>query len=233
VTRDRRRALLEVLLCSGFPTQIALAGLLRAAGMAPMTAEGTLSAAFVCTLSLADAAALITLVVMFLRRGREKPSAVFLGQRTPSREAALGLVLLPVTMVLVFSLIGLLHSVAPWLRNVPENPLEALLGTRAGFVAFLVVVFVAGGLREELQRAFLLHRFEQHLGGRAAGLAATSVAFGLGHTIQGWDAAIVISALGLAWGILYYARRSAVAGIVNHAFFDGIQLVGVILKGTS
>jgi membrane protease YdiL (CAAX protease family) len=136
-------------------------------------------------------------------------------------------------MVLVFGLIGLLHSVAPWLRNVPENPLEALLATRAGFVAFLVVVFVAGGLREELQRAFVLHRFEQHLGGRAAGLAVTSLAFGLGHTIQGWDAAIVIGVLGLAWGLLYYSRRSAVAGIVNHAFFDGVQLVGILLKATS
>ena len=74
--------------------------------------------------------------------------------------------------------------------------------TLAGFV---VLLMMAGGLREELQRAFLLRRFEQHLGGARVGLVVTSLAFGLGHTLQGWDAAVGTALLGAVWGALYLA----------------------------
>ena len=30
---------------------------------------------------------------------------------------------------------------------------------------FALVVMIAGGVREEIQRGFVLHRFEQYLGG--------------------------------------------------------------------
>ena len=52
---------------------------------------------------------------------------------------------------------------------------------------FLFVVIVAGGVREELQRAFLLHRFRCDLGQPWMGVFITSLAFGMGHTLQGWD----------------------------------------------
>jgi membrane protease YdiL (CAAX protease family) len=172
----------------------------------------------------------MSLILFFLKRRGEAPSAVFLGSRPVAREAGLGVLLLPVTLGLVYGLLTLVHSLAPELRNVPQNPLEALLATRAGFVAFIVVAIVAGGLREEMQRAFLLHRFEQDLGGRAAGLVITSLAFGLGHTLQGWDAAIATGALGFMWGTLFYVRRSAVAPVVNHALFNGTELVGAFLR---
>jgi membrane protease YdiL (CAAX protease family) len=230
VTPERRRALVEVVVCSGYPTQLALAGSLQSAGIVPRTADGELSLAFIVPLTLVDAIVILALVVFFLRRGGDRPSAIFLGGRHPAREAALGLVLLPVTLALVFGVITLLQSIAPWLRNVPENPFERLLTTRAGFVAFLIVALVAGGLREELQRAFLLHRFERHLGGRGLGLIVTSLAFGFGHTLQGRDAAVVTGLLGLCWGALYLARRSAMAPIVNHALFNATQLIASALK---
>ena len=66
---------------------------------------------------------------------------------------------------------------------------------------------VAGGLREEVQRAFILHRFERHLGGAAIGLVVFSVAFGLGHLVQGRDAAVITGLLG--------ARKHAAATAVE------------------
>lgn len=223
-------ALVEVLLCSGYPTQILLGGLLRLAGLAPIEAAGRMSPTFVVALSLADTAVLLALVLFCLRRHGERPRAVFLGRRSPLREAALGVILLPFLLAGVLGLLAGLRTRYPWLHNVPDNPLAALVVDSPGALAVvLVTVLVAGGLREELQRAFLLHRFEQRLGGAVVGLLATSVAFGLGHTLQGWDAAITIGALGLVWGLIYLARRSAVAPIVSHALFNAAELIRAFL----
>jgi membrane protease YdiL (CAAX protease family) len=86
-------------------------------------------------------------------------------------------------------------------------------------------VLVAGGVREEIQRAFLLHRFEVWLGGGAVGVMVTSVAFGAGHLLQGYDVAIVTGLLGAFWGVVYLRRRSAVAPMVSHAGFDLLQIL--------
>jgi membrane protease YdiL (CAAX protease family) len=75
-----------------------------------------------------------------------------------------------------------------------------------------------------LQRAFLLHRFEQRLGGGRIGVALTSVAFGLGHTVQGLDAAIITALLGGFWGVIYLSRRSVLSTVTNHALFNMAQI---------
>ena len=141
-----------------------------------------------------------------------------------------GLLSVPFVVAMVLALTLVIRAVAPSLRNVPENPLEALLGTQTGLLAFLVVVIVAGGVREELQRAFLLHRFAHDLGSKGAGLMITSVAFGLGHTLQGWDAAILTGALGAAWGAIYLSRGSAIASIVSHSLFNSGELLRAFLR---
>jgi membrane protease YdiL (CAAX protease family) len=119
---------------------------------------------------------------------------------------------------------------APSLHNVPENPLESLLGTRAGLLMFLVVVIVAGGVREELQRAFLLHRFRSDLGQPWMGVFVTSLAFGLGHTLQGLDAAVITGTLGALWGTMYLARGSAIAPMVSHSLFNSGELLRVFFR---
>ena len=107
---------------------------------------------------------------------------------------------------------------------MPENPLEALIQSPAAAVWFGVVAVVAG-LREEVQRAFILRRFEQHLGGAVIGLVVFSVAFGRGHLRQGWDAVVAIGLLGAFWGIVYLTRRSVVAPIVCHAIFNLTEIL--------
>jgi hypothetical protein len=59
-----------------------------------------------------------------------------------------------------------------------------------------VVLVVAGGIREEVQRAFLLRRFEQWLGGPVVGVIVASIGFGAGHIIQGRDVAVVTGCSG-------------------------------------
>ena len=119
---------------------------------------------------------------------------------------------------------------APSLRTVPDNPLEAFVGTQAGLLMFLFVVIVAGGVREELQRAFLLHRFRFDLGQPWMGVFITSLAFGMGHTLQGLDVAIITGLLGALWGVIYLVRGSAVAAIVSHSLFNSGELLRVFFR---
>ena len=86
-------------------------------------------------------------------------------------------------------------------------------------------MIVAGGVREELQRAFLLHRFRDDLGQPWLGVVITSVSFGMGHTLQGLDAAVITGALGAAWGIIYLTRGSALASMVSHSLFNSAELL--------
>lgn len=220
----------EILICSGYPTQILLGELLKSLGIAPLTATGSLSATFVFALSLADTVVVVSLVMWLLIRNGERPRDVFLGRRRVREEAVVGVLSVPVIIALVVALALFLRTFLPFLRNVPDNPLEGLLGTQTGLLMFLVVVIVAGGVREELQRAFLLHRFRHDLGSAGAGLVVTSLAFGLGHTLQGWDAAILTAALGATWGLIYLTRGSAIAPIVSHSLFNSAELLRAFFR---
>lgn len=228
--QERVAALGEVLLCSSVPTQFAMAVLLAAAGLAPRTESGQLSLLYVFTVTIADTILLIGLMVYFTRRRGESLAALWLGPRPAAREAAVGVALIAPVFVLVVVLLNVLRIAAPWLHNIEVNPLEQLAtGGPLDAVMFGVVVILAGGVREELVRAFLLRRFEQHLGGAAVGVVVLSVAFGLGHFDQGWDAVVTTGVLGAFWAVVYLRRRSSVAPIVSHAGFNSLEVVRIAL----
>jgi membrane protease YdiL (CAAX protease family) len=222
---DRLVALGEVTLCSGFPTQLGLILFLSLVGAAPVTAAGLLSLPYIVVLSLADAALVLLLVWLFLRARGEGTVATLVGTRGSRGEALLGLALVPAAFLIAAIAFGVMLRVAPSMHNVPENPLETLIGSPTAAIWFGVVAVVAGGLREEVQRAFILRRFEQHLGGGVIGLIVFSVVFGLGHLIQGRDAAVVTGLLGAFWGIVYLKRRSIVAPVVCHATFNLTEIL--------
>ena len=221
---DRVGAIVEVTLCSGFPTQLSLILVMAAFGMRVQTADGHLSPPFVFTLSLLDAVFVVGLVLLLLRAHRESPRDVLLGDGRLLREALLGIAVLPAVFMLVLLMLAAILTFAPHLHNVPVNPLEDMLRNRRDALIFGIVVMVAGGVREEVQRGFILHRFGQYLGGAWWGVAIYSVLFGLGHYEQGYDAMIATSVLGAGWGALYLVRRSIVAPMVSHAGFNLAQL---------
>lgn len=229
----RLAALGEVILCSSLPTQILVAIVVaRLFGVAPQTADGALSLDFILLVTLADTVLLIGLMVFFTRRRGESPAALWLGSRPKGPEVSHGIALIPATFVLVIVLLGTLRLAAPWLHNVEVNPLESLArGGMFNAVLFGVVVIVAGGVREEMVRAFLLQRFERHLGGMTTGIVVLSIAFGLGHIDQGWDAVITTGVLGAFWAIVYARRRSSVAPIVSHAGFNSLEVVRIVVTG--
>jgi membrane protease YdiL (CAAX protease family) len=232
LTMGQRRlvAVLEVLLCSSLPTQIVIGQLLAAAGVSPGTDTGELSAPFAFSLLLIDSVVLTALMIALTRAHGDSPRRLWLGTRPIPREIRVGLALVPLVFLMVGLVMNGLMRLFPGLHNVAENPIEQLAAGgphQAAMLGFIAVV--AGGVREELQRAFLLRRFEQHLGGPIVGVIVLSIAFGLGHYPQGWDAVIATGVLGAIWAIVYLRRRSSVAPIVSHAGFNSVEVLRVAL----
>ncbi len=221
---ERAVAAAEVVLCSDYPTQIALAATFSLFGFRPLGPDG-LSLAYVVVLSLADTAFLVALMLFFLQVHGESPRDLFLGGKDIRTEAWAGIPLLFGALAIALVVLLGIQAAAPWLRTQPRNPLQDLVRTPGDAAMFAVVLIVAGGIREELQRAFLLGRFERWLGGRKVGLVVSSVMFGAGHLVQGADAAIATGVLGAFWGLVYLRRRSVVAPVVSHAGFNLVQVL--------
>ena len=224
---------MEILLCSGIPTQFLILAILLAAGIGPLREDGTLSGLFVFVSLLTDTVLLLALIIFLLRRRGERPSEVFFGHRPAWAEIGAGVLSFPFVIAVMTGLMLVIQRLVPSLHNVPENPLEKLLGDQFTIWVFLILVIVAGGVREELQRAFLLHRFRGDLRQPWLGLVITSLAFGLGHQLQGLDAAIVTGTLGAIWGAMYLTRGSALAAIVSHSLFNSAQLLILMLRPTA
>jgi membrane protease YdiL (CAAX protease family) len=221
---ERLVALFEVILCSGYPTQLALGSTLILLGVGANDASGGLNLQYVVALSLIDTLLVIGLIVFFLSAHQERPQAVLAGPGPLLREARLGIPLTFGAFLLAVIILGTIQQFAPELHTVEENPLQSLMQTPRDAVVFGVVVVVAGGIREEIQRGFLLYRFQRWLGGGVTGLIVTSIAFGAGHLPQGVDAAIATACLGGFWAAVYLVRRSVVASMVSHAGFNLLQL---------
>jgi membrane protease YdiL (CAAX protease family) len=140
-------------------------------------------------------------------------------------EAAAGLPLMFAALALAVVVLSIIRQFAPWLRTFERNPFQDLVRTPVDTATFAIVVVVAGGVREEIQRAFLLSRFERSLGGPAIGVVLTSAAFGAGHVLQGTDAAVATAVLGAFWAVVYLRRRSIMAPVVSHSGFNLVQLM--------
>src|SRR6185436_20314972 len=153
------------------------------------------------------------------------------GTGPKGREILLGILLIPASFMVIVFVLVVVQLVAPSLRNVPHNPLQDLVRNRWDAVIFAFVVMIAGGVREEIQRGFVLRRFEQYLGGGAVGLVVFSGVFGLGHLDQGHDVALATAILGAFWGAVFLRRRSIAGPMVGHAGFNLLQVVKFLTWG--
>ncbi len=232
-------AAVQVFLVCGIPTQVLVylallgTGTRMGADGATLAADPTnISLEFFAMASLFDTALIALLIRTFLGLSGESSRDVFLGRLPVAREAWRGLALIPLLWILVIGVVAAITAWLPTLHNVPHNPLERFMDTPVRAGVFLVVVILAGGVREELQRGFILHRFAQRLGGAWVGLVAFSIAFGLFHIPQGFDVAIAVGLLGVIWGVLYIRRGSVVAPMVSHAGFDVAQVLQQVLLRT-
>src|SRR5690606_25023083 len=115
--RRKWESLGEVVLCSGYPTQLAIGGGLHLAGVPAITPEGGLSLPFLAWTSALDTILLLTLVVWLTRRRGDSVKQLFFGHRPAAREALLGVALAPAVLGLITVTMLVIRLVAPALRT--------------------------------------------------------------------------------------------------------------------
>jgi membrane protease YdiL (CAAX protease family) len=95
---------------------------------------------------------------------------------------------------------------------LPQSWLEVLLW---------ILVSLVAGVTEELQtRGYLQQQFHALSGSVVFAVLAQGLVFGVGHSYQGWRQVIVISVLGVLYGILAAWRKNLRANIIAHAWSD-------------
>lgn len=98
-------------------------------------------------------------------------------------------------------------------------------------VLWLAIGIFGGGVVEEVNRIFVLTRFQKRFGkaGLYFALMCSSLVFGIGHLYQGTGAAISTGVSGLILGSIYIRRNSAIELITIHAFSDVLAILGAYL----
>ena len=234
---DKMVAWLEIFLLCGFVTQTMSEGILFAAGVQP---EDPLRALF--NFATVDALLVILLVAALQWRRGGVVAPFGLHPTDWRKEFGIGtLVGLGLFLVVAIGSGLFLRSMCP---SVPASRnLAWMMDGSDDLFLLLGLGIVGGGLREEVQRAFILRRFEvvfrsrsgqggasqteQSTGGASGtvvspnagswvGLTLWSVLFGLSHSFQGLDAAITAVVAGLCLGGIFLWRQSLWTPMLSH-----------------
>ena len=220
---DRVQALFEVILLAGLVSSVlaVLPWAFTASGRASLMANVRVMVAYLFL------EALITFGLLFLVMMAHGETLKGLGLSWPRWRSNLflGLMIVPILFFLniVVSVIFQAYFPAYFLDR---NPLTELIHTPQDLILFIGAALIAGGIKEELQRAFILRRFQAYLGGARLGLILWSVAFGLGHAVQGRQGVVAAGIFGLIFGIAYLARGNLIVTMVSHGVYDTAALLG-------
>jgi membrane protease YdiL (CAAX protease family) len=95
---------------------------------------------------------------------------------------------------------------------LPKTPVEIIL--------WILVCVTAGFCEEMAFRGYLQKQFHALTGSIAFAVILQGVVFGITHGYQGWKNVVVISALGILYGMLAAWRRNLRVNIISHAWSD-------------
>ncbi len=125
---------------------------------------------------------------------------------------------------------SVMNSLIP--RPAGSGPgIMAFFRSPQNLFAWLPIGILGGGIVEELERIFVLTRFEAWLGrrGLALGVVLSSAMFGYGHLYQGVGTALATMVSGAILSFVYLRRRSALEPIAAHAFSDVLAILAATL----
>ena len=178
-----------------------------------------------CAYILLEAVITLGLLLLIMRVHQERLAD--LGFRVDGQlvDLLLGLALVPVLFLLSATISTGFQRYLPT-HFSSHNPLLEVIHTRGQLGLFMFSALLAGGVKEEIQRAFILTRFRTYLGGAWLGLILWSVAFGAAHYIQGWQGMVAAGVFGLIFGAVYLIRGSLIAPMVAHGLYDSAVLLG-------
>lgn len=167
----------------------------------------------------------ISMIGLLLWLGREDPGSIGFDRKDFKRQLRSGVI----AGAVIFALANLMTSVlsafinstdaAGGVKHLFKNPYQLPL--------WLFLGIFGGGVVEELERAFILTRFEKLLGksGLYLAILLSTLFFGLGHLYQGVAAAVGIALTGSFYAVVYLRKRSLLEAMVAHAFYDSVGIV--------
>ncbi len=225
---DRLQALFEILLLSGLVSSI-LAGLPFSLLCSTSPESLLQDARFVSIFVLLDAAITFLFLAMILRARRETMRSLGLRWSEWKLNLIMGMVLVPF-LFLINAIVAFVFRTYLPKYYIEHNPLIEIIHTPQQLLLFIFSALVAGGIKEELQRAFILNRFRRYLGGAIVGLILWSLAFGAGHYVQGLQGMLMATIFGFLFGVIYLVSGNLIAPIVAHGVYDTIALLGYWLS---
>jgi membrane protease YdiL (CAAX protease family) len=220
---DRVQAIFEVLLLSGVLSSI-LAGIILYFLSGKAAANPLHNAQFFSLFILVESGIALLLLAAILRFHRETLRSLGLHSSRWKRYLILGLSLVPF-LFFINAIMAVCFKLYLPQYYIDKNPLTDLIHTPQQLILLIFSALIAGGIKEELQRAFIITRFRIHLGGAGFGLVLWSIAFGLGHYIQGVQGILVATVYGFVFGIIYILSGSLIAPIVAHGAYDTFVLL--------
>jgi membrane protease YdiL (CAAX protease family) len=220
---DRLQAIVEIFLLSGlvstFLVSLALP-FFHIRSMEPLLQDVRLLSLYL----LAESAISLLLLAGLLKLHRESITSIGFRWEQWKRNLLIGLALVPFLFV-INGLIAIFFKLYLPRYYLEENPLIKNVHTPQQLVLFIFSAIVAGGFKEEMQRAFILNKFKKYLGGAGAGLLIWSLAFGAGHYVQGAQGVVIASLYGFVFGIMYLLSGSLVAPIAAHGAYDTLAIL--------
>jgi membrane protease YdiL (CAAX protease family) len=169
---------------------------------------------------------IVGLVVLFQRihRRDDRLQLKFFPSRQWWKAMAIGLAFVPVFFLFMLVAAAAMDFLFPG-SVLEENPVLQLVRTPFHLILFLISSVLAGGLREEVQRAFVINRSEVYFWSPWLGLGAWSIFFGLQHFAQGPAAILITAFLGFGFGWMYIRWKNILAPFISHACFNCLVLI--------
>jgi len=165
------------------------------------------------------------LILAFILKAHGEPvGSLGLRWKNWKRNVTAGLVLVPLFFI-INGVVAILFKTYLPKYYMELNPLTNMIQTPQQLALFIFSALVAGGIKEELQRAFIINRFRACLGGAGIGLILWSLAFGAGHYLQGVQGIAIASLYGFFFGLVYILSGSLIAPIVAHSAYDTLVLL--------
>lgn len=168
------------------------------------------------------------ILALLLRLEQQGWEGVGVRRRDWARHVGIGVGIgLAMFLFLNVALTAALEGMIP--RPAPQGPsILSFFAEWKNLIVWLPIGVFGGGVVEELERIFVLTRFEQWLGrpGLVLGVILSSVMFGMGHLYQGVGAALSTAVSGVVFALVFLRRRSALEPMTAHAFSDVIAMVG-------
>jgi membrane protease YdiL (CAAX protease family) len=220
---DRLIALLEVLFLSGLISSF-LAAVPLSAFPSKSSEFLTNNAGTVSLFLLLESGITLLLLTMVLKAHRETISSLGLRWDRWKPNLLIGLALVPFLFLIDAIVAVTFRNYLPK-YYIEQNPLTAIIHTPKQLALFIFSALIAGGIKEEIQRAFILNRFDRYLGGAGLGLVLWSLAFGAGHYVQGVQGIVIAAIYGFVFGIIYLLSGSLIGPIVSHGTYDTVALL--------